>query len=148
MDIKRGYDIGLNAVVFNQVSAKNAGFVTITAGGVIVCSLASINVAAQDRLLTFLWLEALKGVTAGDTTAEVLQSGGTAVIEFNHDANAVFDRKYINANATADMLVAVMIKVVTAGTLTLALWATSAGSNSQASAGTGQLYTLAMRGIG
>ena len=138
--------IPLSMLRVDEQTAENAGVVTILAAATTIASLASMTVAVGDRIMYSADALIVNGATAGTKGLWVAQTAGTAAIvaEFNAPTAGVQDD--ILAGATHSQRVSGILAVTVAGTLTLSLRASSAGSDSTVSGGDGEIRALVLRG--
>ncbi len=129
-----------------EISAENAGAVTILVGLTNIVSLASMSVVAGDRILAAGFLICTKGATGGTNVYEIAQTAGTATIQVVNSRGTVQWRNNVLAAEVDGFSTVQVVKVTVGGTLTLTLRAQSAGSNSSVVAADGQIYALRLVG--
>jgi hypothetical protein len=128
-----------------EVTAGNAGLVTITAGTVTVASINLGTVNAGDRVLIFSRVRWTKGVTGGTTNAYLTKTAGTStVVEINDETAAEWSMTGQPASETRTELLCTVVLVTASGTLTFSVNANSAGSDSTCTAGNCDLYGLVL----
>lgn len=136
----------LDRMQTTEVSAENAGIVTILAAATQIVALGSINVSTNDRILVAASVAYLKGATAGLTSLIIRKNAGTATIQTYQNAVIVDRTEQDIAAENPTKTLFGIVKVTAGGTLTLEVIGQSLGSNSTVSAGAGELYALNLRG--
>jgi len=127
--------------------ASNAGVVTVTAGGIEVINSGSMQVAVGDVLFVNVYVKMTKGGTAGHSDLTTGQSIGTGAVKFIGafvNAFEEFDPQPINA--IWSLVRTYMFIVTTAGTLTMQVFGSSAGSDGTVQIGNGRISVTVIRG--
>lgn len=129
-----------------EVSARNVGIVTITAGGTLCVELPVLTVQAGDLVAVYGYFEPLKGGVSGATTfnLQAVAAGADHIWMHNHGSIAV--GQYIVANSTVARGLTGIARMLEGGTLTLGSYGWSAASNSTLPAQLGQMYAWLYRG--
>jgi hypothetical protein len=138
--------IPLSMLRVGEEFAGNAGIVTIAAAATTIAALASINVAAGDRIYVTGRADTLKGATAGQTIIYLAKLSGTATISWMSTFSDLRHAENVVAGAALSASPSGMARVTGAGTLVLELGGSSSGSDSSVAAGAGQLHALVLRG--
>jgi hypothetical protein len=130
----------------DQVGSANVGAVTILVGVTTILSLpTTVDVAIGDRILVTAGVTATKGATGGNTAVEIVKSAGTSTGVWHQSAAALQDERNVPATLIGRHALAGVWLVTGAGSLTLLLRGTSAGSNSAVAIGGAELRYWAMR---
>lgn len=123
------------------------GGVTVTSGLTTVIAAPSVTVNVGERVLITGHCHATKGATAGNTITKLFKSSGTGELDWLTNSSGVFGVMDPNVPISG-LYVAYycyMSKVVTAGTLVLAVQASSAGSNSSVGQGGATIQVEVLR---
>lgn len=136
----------MSSLIRAEQSAQNATLVTVTAGGIQIVSVPSMTLGLNDIILATIKCAIVKGGTAGITVLQISQVAGTAQINWAHDSSAANNSEYQNASETHEIAICLVGKAVVAGTATLQLWGSSAGSDATVAINAGQLHALVLKG--
>ncbi len=139
--------VPLARMLAEELTATNAGAVTLTAADTQIAALASMNVVAGDRILIMGKFISTKGATAGNTGIFVNKSAGTATIQlYDNDTESRDALLAVPNAAVVRNQIACIVKVTGTGTLTLQLGGFSIGSNSTVAIGDGEIHALRLTG--
>jgi hypothetical protein len=130
----------------DEASGENAGVVTVLAGATTIVDVATaVSVAIGDRVHVRAVVSIDKGATAGLTALILSQAAGTATGVWTHNASNTGIQYDTAASLTHLLQANGIFRVTGAGSLTIGLAATSAGSNSSVPAGFGELHVRTLR---
>jgi hypothetical protein len=129
--------------VLNAISpfvGRNAGVVTLIAGPTLIVEIDVGLCNTNQIILCEAQAQVTKGGVAGDCLLRLVQSAGTAVLDWGVTANAP-NQGNPNVGAGLIWLASLMgsVRVTQGGTLTIRLEGSSAGSNGTIAANGGQL---------
>jgi len=132
-----------------EVTATNAGAVTLLAGLTSIVSLNLGNVVAGDRIVLKGAAQVTKGATSGATQLGFKQTAGTATVQYQgRAATAEYNTEDSQANGTTDLYEDMTeIEVTASGSLTVDFQGLSAGSNGTIGIGQGAAYALVLIGV-
>ncbi len=139
--------IPLSMLARDQASGVSGIAITLLAADTDIVSVATaVNVAVGDRVLVYAKASTItKGATAGATKIAVGQSAGTATgVWINSAASLAATDNQIAAEVSERVLSSIY-RITGAGSLTIKLVGSSAGSNATLAAGGGMLYLLTLR---
>ncbi len=139
--------IPLSMLRRDEASGTSGIAITLLAADTDIVSVATaVDVAVGDRVL--VWARAAtitKGATAGATKIAVLQSAGTATGVFINAGTSLAQDDAQIAGEVSQRIFASVYVITGAGTLTMKLVGSSAGSNATLAAGGGLMRLLTLR---
>jgi hypothetical protein len=138
--------IPLSRLRVDEQTAENAGAVTVLVGTTTVVSLASMTVAVGDRIVCLASITSTKGATGGISLYEMIQTAGTAVVVAGVNKTNLVANNDRAAGGVYATLLSGVLQVTGAGTLTLSVRGTSAGSNETVGIGFCDAHALVLRG--
>jgi hypothetical protein len=144
--------IPLSLLRVGESFASNAGIITVLAGNTTIVSAAQITVAIGDRILIGYDCRVLKGAATGVTNLFIQKTAGGGTVLFYNNAGiwagaGALSENPGHVNATQITRPGfVEARATAAGTVTLSLIGTSAGSNGTVAIGDGQIHVDQVRG--
>lgn len=128
----------------NELSAENAGQVTVAGGWIDIVTLDLGTVVNGDRFLVGAGYDAPK-TTAGTMLRRISKDSGTSTIEFLHSRNALNDAQY-GQNAVGTMCnLSGVLKVTGSGTLVIHFAGMCSAGSVVIPAANGQIYATQLK---
>lgn len=127
-----------------EVASKNSGTVTLTSSSLTITTIDLGTVNSGDRIFVSSFVSTAKGGTAGRNTVSIAKDSGTATITTCQDATGLTTSFHSIASESWNAAVSGMINVTGTGTLVLKMTGVSIGSDSDVTAGNGQLIGLVL----
>lgn len=145
-----GSTIGLDALRVDEQSAENAGAVTLSAADTLIAELASMTVAAGDRILCVAYARANMIASAQIIQLAIVKSAGTATITFANDLSEIRLGSATIASETHRGVLSAIGRITVSGTITLRLvgQALNPTDGGTVPIGEGQLHAIVLRGTG